>query len=96
MQSTMSASPATSATSSGSVSGLNATPTCEPVLARGRDRRRHVVDGLVVERDAVAARARDLREVAHRVVDHQVAVDRGAVERVHERRDRLRARSARS
>ena len=61
----------------------------QPVLARDRDRRRHVVDRLVVERHAVAAGPRDLREVPRRVVDHQVAVDRGALDGVDERRDRL-------
>ena len=83
MQRTRSASPATSATSSGSDSGLNAT-----VLARGRDRAGDVFDDLVVEGDAVAAGFCDLREVAQWVVDHEVAVER-AVHPVHQRRDPL-------
>ena len=88
MQSTMSAPPAALTTSSGLVSGLNATPDLQAVLARDCDRLRHVVDSLVVERDAVAARARDLREVTRRVVDHQMTVEHAA-HRVHHRRDRL-------
>ena len=42
----------------------------------------------MVEGDAVAARAGDLREVPERVVDHQVAVEHPAG-LVNERRDRL-------
>ncbi len=87
MQRTMSASPATRATSSGSLSGLNATPTWRPCCARGGDRRGDVVDDLVVERHAVAAGRRDLREVARRVVDHEVTVEHAA-RVVHARRDR--------
>ena len=69
------------ATSSGSRLGVERDADLQAVLARGGDRRGHVVDDLVVEGDAVAAGARDLREVAHRVVDHQVAVEHAAVAR---------------
>src|SRR5579862_3320329 len=68
--------------------GIERDTDAEPVLARRRDRPRDVVDGLVVEGDAVAARLRDLREVMHGVVHHQVAVD-DAVETVHDRGNRL-------
>src|SRR5881398_929746 len=73
MQSTRSASPATAATSSGFVCGLNATPTCNP-CARAC---------------AIVAGTRDLVEMPRRVVDHQVAVHCATVERVYERGDRL-------
>ena len=79
---------ATAATSSGSVSGLNATPTCSSCSRAARIVAAHVVDRLVVERDAVAAGLRDRLEVLRRALDHQVHVDRAA-ERVDERRDRL-------
>ena len=69
--------------------GIERDADLEAVLARGGDRRGDVVDDLVVERRAVAARRRDLREVAQRVVDHEVAVEH-ASRRVHARRDRLR------
>ena len=59
----------------------------QAVLACGRDRSLDVVDRLVMERDAVAAGLCDLREVAHRIVDHEVAVQR-TVHAVHDRRDR--------
>ena len=88
MQSTRSASAATAATSSGDVSGLNATPACSPCARAACDRRGHVVDRLVVERDAVAARLRDRLEVLRRVLDHQVHVHRAAA-LVDARRDRL-------
>ena len=88
MQRTRSASADTAATSSGSLSGLNATPAWRPYVTGGGDHGRHVVDDLVVEGDAVAAGTGDLREVAQRVVDHQVAVEHPAGH-VHERRDRL-------
>ena len=68
--------------------GVERDADLEAVLARGGDRRGHVVDDLVVEGDAVAAGAGDLREVAQRVVDHQVAVEHAA-RLVDERRDRL-------
>jgi hypothetical protein len=60
----------------------------QSVLARGGDRRRDVVDGLVVKRDAVAARRRDRFEVLRRPFDHQVQVD-GAAAAVDQRGDRL-------
>ena len=68
--------------------GIEGDAGLEAVLARGGDRGGDVVDDLVVEGGAVAAGARDLREVAQRVVDHQVAVEHPAG-LVHERRDRL-------
>src|SRR5437016_603220 len=40
-----------------------------------------------MERDAVAAGLCDLREVVHRIVDHEVAVQR-TIHAVHDRRDR--------
>ena len=68
--------------------GVEGDAGLEAVLARGGDRGGDVVHDLVVEGGAVAARARDLGEVAQRVVDHQVAVEHAACV-VHERRDRL-------
>ena len=68
--------------------GVEGDAGLQTVLARGGDRGGDVVHDLVVEGGAVAARARDLREVAQRVVDHQVAVEHPACV-VHERRDRL-------
>ena len=89
MQSTRSASPATFGDVVRVGLGIERDADPSPWLARDGDRRGHVVDDLVVERDAVAAGLRELREVLRRVVDHQVAVDRRAVDRVDERRDRL-------
>ena len=68
--------------------GVEGDAGLEAVLARGGDRGGDVVHDLVVEGGAVAARARDLGEVAQRVVDHQMAVEHPACV-VHERRDRL-------
>ncbi len=84
--------------SAGSLSGLNASPTPRPVLSRGGDRRRDVVDRLEVEGHAVAARLRERLEVLRRMLDHQVHVDSraGAVDPLGDRlqddrphRDRL-------
>ena len=88
MQRTRSASAGDGGDVLGLALGVERDADLQAVLARGGDRRGHVVDDLVVERDAVAAGARDLREVPQRVVDHQVAVEHAAGV-VHERRDRL-------
>ena len=79
---------ATAATRLGLRLGIEGDADAEPVLAAARDRRGHVVDGLVVEGDAVAARRSRSAAKCARVVDHQVAVD-DARQRVDERRDRL-------
>ena len=60
----------------------------QPMVARGRDRRADVAHRLVVERDAVAARRRERREVLRGVLDHQVHVD-DAAPAVNALRDRL-------
>jgi len=84
----MSASPATAATSSGSLSGLNATPTWSPC-----SRAALIVAGTSSTASKwnvmlFAACRRDRCEVLGRVLGHQVHVDR-AVVAVDERRDRL-------
>ena len=78
MQSTRSASPATAGDVQRVGLRVERDADLQAELARDGDRRRHVVDDLVVKRDAVAARLRDLRKVLRRLVDHQVAVDRRA------------------
>src|SRR5919201_4720802 len=68
--------------------GIEGDADTEPVLARGGDRRRDILDDLVVKRNAVATGTRDLREVAPRVIDHEVAIELGAYDPMDERRDR--------
>ena len=78
MQSTRSTASANSRTASGSVSGLNAIPTCSSCSRAARIVARDVVDRLDVEGDAVAARRRNRREMLGGLVDHQVHVDLAA------------------
>ena len=89
MQSTRStSSPAAATTSSGSVSGLKATPTPSSSSRACCDHAREVVAGLVVHGHAVPAGLRDLPEMLLRALDHEVAVEHAA-EPVDDRRDRL-------
>ena len=74
--------------SSTPVPGLKATPASSPCSRASGDQRARVVGDLDVEGDAVAAGARDLRDVPLGVVDHEVAVEHAAP-LVHEAGDRL-------
>ena len=87
MHSARSAPRAAAAATSTGVSGIERHPDAEAVLPRDRDHLLGIGDRLDVEGDAVATRGRDLGDVVHRVVDHQVAVEHAAV-LVHERCDR--------
>ena len=86
MHSAMSTPFAAAAARSTSVSGLKAMPTPRP-RSRACAAARRVVDGLHVERDAVAAGRPDALEVLFGPRDHEVAVEHSSP-LVHEGGDR--------
>ena len=68
--------------------GIERQADLEAMLAGLRGQRRRIVDGLEVERDAVASGLLDQPKMMLGLVDHQVAVEHALLP-VDERRDRL-------